>query len=94
MDSLHVGVHVHLGDGPLAVRTHELLGFDELLAPALVVDSQPAVTNLAELVVFAALCMSHVTPFAACGALHALGTVCLQERLRSKALSAVRAGVL
>lgn len=72
MDDSHVFVHVFLGDGPLAVRTHDLLAFQQFLSPALVVDCHPTITNLAELVVFAAVCMSLVTPFTTSGTLRAL----------------------
>ena len=90
----HVAVHHFLGDCPSAVWTNDLLVFLEFHALALVVDGHPTVASLAENVVLAALGMALVKPFAASGALEALGAMGQHPPHGRKGLSTVRTGVL
>lgn len=94
MNGIHVAVHVTFGERPFAVPAYDLLAFHQFHAPALVVDCLSTVTTVAVLVIFAAICMASVTPFAAMGTLQALDTVGLHQLPRSKRFATVGAWVL
>lgn len=94
MDVLHVPVHLVFGDGPSAVRTHDLLAFHEFLAPALVADWEPTITNFAQNAVLAVICMALVEPTVAIGTLQAFGKVGPHELARPKRFSTFRTDVL
>ena len=94
VNGFHVTVHVTFGERPFAVRANNLLAFHQFDAPALVADGLSTVTNVAVLVVLAAICMANVTPFAAMGTLQALATVGLHQLPRSIRFAAVGARML